>query len=507
MDSYRSVVEIQLAEFATRPDRVALVHRGDRLTYGELLDRVRRMAQALVRRGLAPGDGVVLIGGNRPDIVIARLAANLIGCGFTQFYEGTSARVKANFMAGAGTTALLIDPEFIAIADEVLAEYVPPHVLSLGQGPGVNLLELAAAQPAETPDQRARPQDVQQVRLTGGTGGEPKGACYTFDSGLRMVMESSKHGQSTPDIRQLVCTPIAHAAGTIAEFVLLAGGLVVLHDGFDAGEVLRTVERERITDMWLLPPLLYEVLDDPHCPQADLSSLRRIIYGGCAAFPARLAEAAKRFPAVLTQIYGQTETGLISSLLPEEHDPQRPDLLRTAGRLNPGVELSVRTADGAELAAGTAGELWARTPVMMSGYWNRPDLTAAAVRDGWVRTGDVGFLDSEGYLHLVDREKDLIPLGGGGFVCTVDVENVLAEHPAVRQVAVFGVPSADGAERVRAVCVADPGRVAVEELRAVVANSLGESHVPGQVSFVERLPLTAAGKPDKKLLRSEHVAV
>lgn len=506
MGTPRSSVEVLLEVCVHHEQRTALVHGDRRLSYADLRTDILRMAQALVHCGLGSGDNVTLLGANAPEMVIAKNAANLIGCSVSQLYNGISVESKAAIVTDVEAKALLVDPHFADDAREILERCAPDLVCAFGPGPGTDLLALAATQPAEVPSTRARAGDVQQIRHTGGTTGHPKGICYTFDTTLQAVQHLRQDEFVTPDARQLVCTTIAHAAGGIADFVLLDGGVVVLHDEFEPGAVLETIERERITDMWLLPPLLYQLLDHPHSVQADLSSLQRVFYGGCAASPTRLEQAVRRFGPVLTQVYGQTEAGMIAVLPPEEHDTQRPELLRTVGHPAPNVTLKVCDEHGNELPQGSRGELWVSGPLRMDGYWKQPELTARTIQDGWVHTGDVGYLDDEGFVHLVDRVKDMIVVVGG-HVYTSEVEDVLMQHPAVRHAAVFGVADPDGAESVHVAVVNDLDHdVSADDLRQLVRRRKGAMYVPAEVRFVDRIPLTDAGKPDKKTLRARLMA-
>ncbi len=215
----------------------------------------------------------------------------------------------------------------------------------------------------------------------------------------------------------------------------------------------------------------------------------------------RIADAVRRLGPVLLQFYGQNEAGGISVLLPEDHDLERPERLRSAGKVLAEVEVAIRDEAGRDLPTGEHGEICVRSPRVMQGYWKQPALTAEVLRDGWLRTGDIGFLDEEGYLTVVDRLKDMI-IVVGGHVYTTELEDVLNSHPEVRQSAVFGVRDADNMERVHAAVVTAPGAdVSADGLRALVRERCGAMYEPYRIHFVAALPLTDAGKPDKKLLR------
>ncbi len=372
-------------------------------------------------------------------------------------------------------------------------------VLTLGPAAtGTDLLELAAAESDEPVPGEAEPDDICTIRHTGGTTGHPKGICSTFAQVAGFQTEPSPYER-----RQLVCTTLAHVGGMFADVTLRTGGTVVLLEDFDPAEVLAAVERERITDLFLLPPLLYRLLDHPDLDRTDTSGLRALVYGGCAASPTRIADAVRRLGPVLLQFYGQSEVGGISMLMPDQHDPARPELLRTAGQVLPGVEVAIRDEEGRDLPPGQRGEICVRSPHVMQGYWKQPELTAQVLRDGWLHTGDVGFLDEEGFLTVADRLKDMI-IVVGGHVYTSELEDLLDTHPDVLHSAVFGVRDADHMEQVHAVVVPRPGGEADEQrLRAMVREARGAMYEPARITFAEALPLTEAGKPDKNLLRKE----
>ncbi|WP_405982763.1 AMP-binding protein [Streptomyces sp. NBC_00158] len=516
---FRSHVEEILDALGEEPGREALVHGDRRLTAGELRGLVHRMARALRARGVERGETVTLLAGNLPETLAVRYAAGLLGCAVNHLYAGLSADVHADILRDVETRTLVADP---AHRDRAagLARRVPlERVLVLGaaaaagtadggthpdRAPGrtPDLVELAARESDEALPGSARPQDICAIRHTGGTTGHPKAICTTFE---QWVSAGPLWSDEEP-VRTLVCTTLAHAAGLMADATLHHGGTVVLLDGFEAGSVLAAVERERITHTFLLPPLLYQLMDHPDVDRTDTSSLRLLTYGGCASSPARLAAAVRRFGPVLNQFYGQNEAGGISMLSPQDHDPARPELLRTAGKILDGVEVAVRAADGRDLPAGEHGEICVRSPQVMRGYWKQPELTARVLRDGWLHTGDIGFVDADGYITIVDRLKDMIVVVGG-HVYTVELEDVLNSHPQVRESAVLGVPDANLMERVHAVVVRSPGAdVGEAELRALVRERKGAMYEPARVVFVDALPLTDVGKPDKKLLRGRAVA-
>jgi acyl-CoA synthetase (AMP-forming)/AMP-acid ligase II len=234
----------------------------------------------------------------------------------------------------------------------------------------------------------------------------------------------------------------------------------------------------------------------------DLSSLQAVYYGAAAMSPDRLAQAIERFGPVFFQFYGQSEAPMtVCVLRKEEHDPTRPDRLHSCGRPVPWLHVALLDDDDQEITGDDPGELCVRGPVVMDGYWNRPDETDHVLRGGWLHTGDVARRDDDGYITIVDRKKDMIVTGGFN-VYAREVEDTLAEHPAVAAVAVIGVPDERWGEAVTAMIVARPGcGVTVDELVALVRDRKGPVHAPKRVEFLDTLPVTPLGKPDKKALR------
>ncbi|MER7758712.1 AMP-binding protein [Streptomyces sp. NPDC097619] len=532
---FRNYVEIVLEGLADGPGREVLVSGERRIGAAEFRSSVYRLARALRERGVGPGRTVTLLCGNLPETIAVRYAVNLLGAHFNHLYNRLSVDVQAAMMADVDSYALIVDPLLAERAGALLG-LVPPvrHVLLLGEGPvpgekpllreeplpgkealpgeavaetagaavpgAEDLLALAEKQSDEPLASAARPDDLCFLRHSGGTTGHPKAVRSTFGR-MQGSIATTRELFSGTGRRDLVCTPLSHAAGFIADGTLSAGGTVVLHYAFEPAEVLATIARERITNTMLLPPLLYQVLDHPDAARTDTSSLRGITYGGTPSSPARIAEAVRRFGPVLQQGYGQFEAGAISVLPASEHDPDRPELLRTAGRPVPRVEVEIRDPDGRVLPAGGVGEICVRSEQVMKGYWKNPELTAKVLRDGWVHTGDLGTLDERGYLTVVDRIKDMIAVVGG-HVYTTELEDFLNTHPAVLQSAVYGVRVDGGHERVHADVVTAPGRpIDADGIRRWVREGRGAMYVPEQVRLTDALPLTDAGKPDKKLLR------
>jgi fatty-acyl-CoA synthase len=517
-----------LAAFHNHGDRVAISHSSGEWTYQELLDRVHRTARALREIGVRRGNCVALLTKNSPETFVLRYAANALGACVTVLNDGLAPAIMPRMLRAVDATLLIASPRHYAGHAEAALTALPAgRVHSLGPGgPGQDVPALAAGFPADPVAVEARPEDLASIQLSGGSTGVPKGIPRDFT--VRPFM-SARALAGWSDTVQLLCTQLSRIGGMMADMVLGGGGRVVLHETFDPVAVLKAVESERITYISLLPSLLYRLLDQPEADSTDTSSLREIAVGGRASSPQRVARAIEVFGPVVRQDYGASECGRVAVLSPQEH--LRPELLSTVGRPLPGVRVTVRDEAGAELGTGQVGELWVRGPAVMTGYHKMPEENAKVFQDGWYRTGDLGFLDADGYLSVVGRTKEVVH-GGRGKVYPAEVETALLEHPAVADTVVFGTTVAPGVERL---CVAvvrrpdarpgagpsdgpDPGptderaeapaggarpegALTEEAVAAWVAEQLGPRYVPEITLFLDAVPLTGAQKPDVAALR------
>ncbi|MFF8993536.1 class I adenylate-forming enzyme family protein [Streptomyces sp. NPDC014983] len=491
------------------PDRAAVRWRGEAVPGGEFVRAVTGAAHTLGGLGVGPGSVVgILVAPNSPQTLVARYAAHLLGaavCHLRSTNPGSSAHVlsadsQLRILLDTSAAVLYTDGEHVGRA-LLLADRARGRIAVAGAG-----VHRTGVVPVATDAQDAvaaawDPRALAVIAFTSGSTGRPKGislSARAWDSVVSATGASITEGSRA---RLLAVTPLSHTVGPMADAVLAAGGTVHLHEEPDADAVLRAVAEHRITRTFLATTHLYQLLDHSDVADADLSSLRQLIYSGSAASPARIAEANKVFGPVLVQGYGTSEGGRITLLDPGDH--QDPDLLSTVGRPFPEVEIRICDPDTQrDLPVGTAGEVWVRSPHVMTGYWSDPALTSRVLRDGWYRTGDIGRLDERGYLRLLDRVADVVKTGGVK-VYPADVERVLLAVPGVAQAAVYGVRDLDDVEHLHAAIVPRPGAdVAVEDIRSHVGAALSTQHVPEEVLLLDELPLNATGKPDKPRLRS-----
>jgi fatty-acyl-CoA synthase len=483
------------------------VQLGDEaLTAGQLSEEISRYAQVYAALGLRQGSALAMLSVNRPEVLYAMGAYMVSGCRNTPLHPLGSLADHAYVIRDAGIQTLVFDPQFAGRAAQ-LRELVPGLRTLLSFGPsdvGDDLTALAEAyrpQPLTAP--RLNPEDIAALAYTGGTTGEPKGVMNTYRGSAAMVQIMLTEWQWPTELRHLICTPLSHAGAAFVVPVLLRGGSIVVLPKFDAGAVLKAIERHRITSVFLVPSMIYALLDHPDFPSADLSSLRTVFYGASLMSPVRLQEAIRKIGPVFFQFYGQTEAAqTVCVLRKEEHDADDLARLATCGRPVPWLDVALLDDAGNEVAQGEAGEICVRGPLVMSGYWNKPEQTAEALAHGWLHTGDIARADSAGFYTIVDRKKDMI-VSGGFNVFPREIEDVLGTHPAVAASAVIGVPDPKWGEAVKAVVVLrHQASVAAEELIALVKERKGAHYAPKSIDFADAIPLTPVGKPDKKALRA-----
>lgn len=489
-------------------DCEAFIHGNRRMSGREALRAVYRFARVLAARGIGRGDGFAVLAGNLPDAFLVQVAGQMLGARYTGLHPMASADDQEFVMRNAEIGTLIYDPRLHADrgAELVRATGIK-RAFSLGlPGPlSDNLLTLAEDQSDEPMPVGARMDDITAIYYTGGTTGNPKGVCHTQSSLLYSALICHGQWEWPEKVRLLLCSPITHGAGWMIAPALARGGSVVLLDGFDACKFVTAIGAERITMTFLVPTMIYDILDLRSLPEADLTSLQTVIYGAAPMSPSRMEACLEQFGQIFVQAYGQTEAGVGVLLLHKlDHDLGRPARLASAGRAPAGIDVTVRADDGSAAAPGDVGEVCVRGPSVMAGYWNMRDLTREVIRDGWLHTGDIGACDDDGYIHLIDRKNDVI-VSGGFNVYSRAVEDVLSSHSSVKLAAVIGVPHDRWGEAVHAVVVVQPGATTErEELCALVRDRKGPICVPKSIEFVEDLPLTPVGKTDKKELRRRY---
>jgi fatty-acyl-CoA synthase len=511
-DLYRPMFlpDLLIAALDRNGDRPAVHIDGNVLTAAQMRDEISRYAQAFGASGVTQGDGVATLSKNRPEVLCSMGAIMVTGCRNTPLHPLGSLDDHAYVVEDAGIETLIFDPSFAERARQLRAR-VPRLKRLLSYGPtdiSENLVALAstfAPQPLEAP--RVDPEDLSALAYTGGTTGKPKGVMNTYRGSAAMAQIMVSEWQWPDQVRHLVCTPLSHAGSSLFVPLLLRGGSMIVLPGFDAGAVLDAIERHRITTVMLVPSMIYALLDHPSFAETDLSSLETVFYGASPISPVRLQEAISKLGPIFFQFYGQTECPQsVCVLRKEDHDATNLARLASCGRPVPWVRVGLLDDDGNQVPKGELGELCVRGPLVMKGYWNKPEETAQALEHGWLHTGDIAREDEHGFLTIVDRKKDMI-VSGGFNVFPREVEDVISTHPSVAAVAVVGVPDEKWGEAVKAVVVARSGEALdAEELIALVKDRKGSHYAPKSVDIVDSIPLSPLGKPDKKALRARYWA-
>ena len=491
------------------PDEPATIF-GDRVrSFAEQTDRSARLAGGLRSLGVSDGERVAILGLNSDRYVELLLAipwANGIVNPLNIRWH-PSEMVYA--LRDSDTSILVVDDTFAPLVPELLDGHpgLRAVILAADGPPPEGALHYEAlmdvAQPI--PDARRGGDAVAAVMYTGGTTGHPKGVALTHANLLTSVLGT----QATcpvvrPCGRVLHAAPLFHMLGlhTWASQSII-GGTHVIVPKFDPEDVMAAIDRHRVTSIVVVPTMLQAIVDHPELTTYDLTSVTTLAYGASPVTEALLERAMHAFPhADFVQVYGMTELGSISALTGEDH--RRGDRLRSAGRPAAHAEVRVVDGDGVELPRGTVGEVAARGGNVMAGYWGQPDATAAAVRDGWLHTGDAAYMDDDGYIFIVDRIKDMI-ITGGENVYSAEVENALGCHPAVAACAVIGLPDDAWGERVHAVVTPRPdAEVTPDELIRHTRCLVAAYKAPRSIELVDALPLSGAGKVLKRELRARY---
>ena len=494
---------------STRPDAVAISFAGRHWTWAELAERVRRAAAALRAEGLVPGDRIAVLDLNHPSCLELTLACAQIGTANAVVNFRLAPPEIAYVINDAKARLLFVGPEFAGAVDKLRA-HLPAveRVIRIG-GPDD---EYEAWLAAHAPDARvhaAAPGDCFVQLYTSGTTGFPKGSMLTHRGMLAHSRNVAATQAFDPDSRVQVAMPLFHVGGTSYSLMAISlGARIFMMRMPDPAAALAMLEADRITHTFFVPALMAVINQIPGAAERDYSALKALSYGASPMPLPVMRASLKLFPGVLQQVYGMTEqSGAVSVLPAADHvDPAVAHRLVSAGKAISGVEIEIRDpATGAPVPVGERGEVWVRSAQVMGGYWGKPEATAATITaDGWLRSGDGGYLDVDGYLYITDRIKDMI-ISGGENIYPAEIERVLAEHPQVQDVAVIGVPDERWGEVPKAVIVAAPGQtIDAEQLLAWCRERMASFKCPKSVDLVAELPRNPTGKILKKDLRKPY---
>jgi long-chain acyl-CoA synthetase len=492
------------------PNGLAIVFGERRRNWREVGERVPRLAAAIRALGGDIGDRVAVLSLNSDRYLELYLAAGWSGTVIVPLNIRWSPLENEDAMRDCRANILFVDKAFAPVG-AALAKAIPDLKLVYaddGETPaGMESYEALIARHPPIPDAMRDSADLAGIFYTGGTTGRSKGVMLSHGNLMANAMNALGEGLWPPSAIYLHAAPMFHLANGAAMYsVLLSGGSNVIVQGFTPDGVAGAMQKERVTDVLLVPTMIQMFVDHPSLAAYDLSALKNIAYGASPISEAVLNRAMKALPHVqFIQAYGMTELSPIATILHwKEHigDGRAKGRQRAAGRATLGCEVKIVDGDDNTVANGTVGEIAVRGDNVMMGYWERPEETARAVVDGWMHTGDGGYMDEDGFVYVVDRVKDMI-ISGGENVYSAEVENALAQHPAVAQCAVIGIPSERWGEQVHAVVVTRNGTGATpEELIEFCKTLIAGYKCPRSVDVTATpLPLSGAGKILKRELR------
>jgi acyl-CoA synthetase (AMP-forming)/AMP-acid ligase II len=499
------------------PDRLAFIAEDRGYTYQDIGELSCRVGNALLGNGKAVERNGAVLAPNDPTAWACVLGMWRAGMAWVPVNPANPIDEIGRLLDGFDCEILFCHTQLLPVVAQLRPNL--PHlttVITLGENAvttadAVSLDEFIAGASSELPGFIPAQESVAGILPTGGTTGAPKGVMNTHRSlsvsAQHHMFAASYTADETPVF--LVAAPMTHAAGTMTLPCTARGGTVVVMPKIDLHLLLDLIEQHRVTELYLPPTVIYRLLELPGIERRDFSSLKYLVYGAAPMSTEKLRRAIDVFGPVMLQGYGQAEApSAIAFLRPEEHFRDgaiaEDARLTAAGRPAPMVRVEILADDGTILPINTTGEVCVRGDLVMKGYYKAPDKTAETIVDGWLHTGDLGFLDAEGFLHITDRKKDMI-ISGGFNVYPSEVEQVIWIHPAVQDCAVIGIPHADWGEAVTAVVELNDGAtLSATELLAYCRPKLGGVRTPKHVVFVDSLPRSPNGKVLKKDIREPY---
>jgi acyl-CoA synthetase (AMP-forming)/AMP-acid ligase II len=498
------------------PDKPAIIHGDRRITYAQFDARVNRLANALQRLGLKQGANVAILQYNCMETYESLFACFKSGLGAVPINYRLHPKEYAFIINHSESQAVIHTPEFTDSILEVRS-LIPQarHLISISGARGelLDYESLLGEEVDNFSDIDVSPDDLAWLFYTSGTTGMPKGAMLTHRSLLAMTMNfySDIAPGLTHDDVILHAAPLSHGSGLygLPNIAKGATNVILASKSFDPEIVFQTIEKFRITNMFAAPTMIKMLIDHPAIDRYDLSSLRSLNYGGAPMLVEDLKKAIGKLGPCLVQVYGQGESPMTISYLPHwahkaDGNPEEIARLGSAGIARTDVEVKIFNEEDKELPIGHIGEIVTRSDLVMKGYWKNPEATASTLKNGWLHTGDVGYIDKNGYLFIMDRSKDMI-ISGGENIYPREIEEVLIRHPAVREVSVIGVPDPKWGEAIKAVVALNPGMAASEqELIEFCRDSIASYKKPKSVDFVSELPKSNTGKILKRELRSQY---
>ncbi|MBI5117775.1 long-chain-fatty-acid--CoA ligase [Candidatus Poribacteria bacterium] len=511
----KKLIAQRLIEVAEKnPDKLAVKYEQNEFTFGQLLNRVYRLVNALREIGLQKGDHVAILSQNCFQYRELFWAAALGGFMIVPVNYRLAPREIECILNDSESKALLVSDEYSQIISSARERFKTIRFLIGIQTQAAGFLdyeELVGKGAAEPPDSLPSAEDMLWLLYTSGTTGLPKGAMHTHGSITAVIDLAASRLAIDEDTRSLVVTPFYSFGGGGWDLACsYMGSTTVILRRFTPAGVLETIQREKITDVHLVPAIINFILNSPDFGKYDLSSLKRITYGGSPMPPELVKRAIEKIGPIFIQDYACTEGGLLAILFEADHVVDGPKektrRLGSCGKGLPEVGVRILNENGRDVKPGEVGEITAKGACVMKGYWKWPEATAEVLKDGRVYTGDLATVDGEGFIYIVDRKKDMI-ISGGSNIYPREIEDVLFAHPAVLDAAVIGVPDEEWGESVKALVVLRPGATCAEQdLIAHCKANLAGYKKPKSVEFVESLPRNPSGKVLKRVLREKYWA-
>jgi acyl-CoA synthetase (AMP-forming)/AMP-acid ligase II len=510
LNGVTTIADVARVQALRRPDADALGFEGRTTTFAQIDSEASRIANRLIASGIEPGERIAYLAKNSDHFLAFLFGACKARTALAPINFRLAAPEIAHIVADSGARLLIVGVDFAEIAEKAVALLdSKPRLIALGfdrEGYQRHDLWIGAAQSSD-PRLPIDPDDDVVQLYTSGTTGLPKGVQLTNRNYLELFQLVAESGGLNYQVGETVlgAMPFFHVAGVNIALVTMASGArtAVVKD-IVPDLVLELIRSERVNHAFLAPAIIMMLMHAPGMASADLTSMKMLSYGASPISDDLLRKAKARFNCDFVQFYGMTETTGVATLLrPEDHDPAK-GKLRSCGLAWAGVEVKIVDAKGDEVPQGEVGEVVIKSPVVMKGYWNKPEATAASVRDGWMHTGDAAWRDEDGYIYIYDRVKDMIVTGGEN-VYPAEVENAIAGHPGILDVAVIGVPDEKWGETVKAIVVPKPG--AARDPASIIAQArerIANYKVPKSVDFVDAIPRNITGKILRRELRKPY---
>lgn len=511
---------IHLCQFLSRaaglfPDRMAIRFKARETTWGELNRASQEIAGGLRSLGVASGDRVLILALNSDRYVEFFYAVWRLSAAVVPINTRWSRDEVSYALSDSQPNIVVVDDAFAGMVGDLTAGNDGVRLIHIGDGaPPEGMISYSTLREFGAPETGlgGAGEDMAGIFYTGGTTGRAKGVMLCHTGLVATLLAGKMTDESARGVAILCVLPMFHLAGAqLAIASAIANRPLIMHATFDPGAIINSIVEDRIDTLSLVPAMWGMLIDHPKAQGADLSSLANVLYGASPMPEGTLRRLIARLPqARFMQGYGQTETAGVCTLLgPEDHDPDGPNAVRlkSAGQPILFSELRILDEAGGDRTRGEVGEIAIRSAGNMLGYWNNPEQTAATLKDGWIMSGDAGFIDGDGYVFIVDRTKDMI-ISGGENVYSAETESALSTHPDVLECVVIGVPDEKWGERVHAIVrrVASSGMTA-EELIAYCKTRIGGYKCPQTIEFREEpFPISAAGKILKRDLRAAYWA-